>query len=370
MFDHGVRVRVFLFAGICALFAWGCPDDACDSPDGAYCPVPGAYTVAAPKRLVLYDPDRDHNLSIKIYHPEEAGPFPVILFSHGAGDSKEGAPLLTRFWCSHGYVCIHPSHFTEEEGTIPSYSLARFKLEFELLDLLGPLAWYDRVRDLTYIVDSFGELVELEPALAGKMDTARIGVGGHSLGGYTALLVGGVRVRDPLLGDFIEYSDGRVGPILVMSGPGNDDNELVEESWAPLTGPMMVMGGSRDPGFFGVAMGIPSSWRMEPFEYAPGTDKYSVFFEGARHLSYLGPMSIDEDAYWFDQWPGSPRDQAAAVLRPESAALAQGAIFGDVAVASLAFWDAYLKDAPDAIAFLRSGQLEARSAGTVSIEWK
>jgi len=363
-------VRPVLWAVLVAFLAWGCPPTAPGWPDLAYRPEPGPYTVAAPERVALYDAERGRDVSVKIYHPTEPGPFPVILFSHGAGDSKEGAPLLTRYWCSYGYVCVHPSHFEEEGDTIPQYSMARFKLEFELIDLLGPLAWYDRVRDITHILDSFEELAALAPGVAGKMDTARVGVGGHSLGGYTALLVGGVMVQDPLFGEFIDYSDDRVGPILVMSGPGNDDSELVEDSWAPLTGPMMVMGGSRDPGVFGTLMGIPASWRMAPYEYAPGTDKYRVFLDGARHLTYLGPLRIDEEAYWFDQWPEALPDSWAARFMTTPVGAPEANIFQDVAVASLAFWEAYLKDEQAAQDFLRSGALEQRSHGIVQVEWK
>ena len=54
--------------------------------------TPGPYTVAATDNIVLRDAARDKDRARKAYYPEEPGPFPVIVFSHGAGHSKEAAP--------------------------------------------------------------------------------------------------------------------------------------------------------------------------------------------------------------------------------------------------------------------------------------
>ncbi|HOO50089.1 MAG TPA: hypothetical protein PLK94_02255 [Alphaproteobacteria bacterium] len=48
----------------------------------------------------------------KTYRPLDAGngPFPVILWSHGLGGSREGAGFISRFIASHGYIVIHIQH--------------------------------------------------------------------------------------------------------------------------------------------------------------------------------------------------------------------------------------------------------------------
>jgi predicted dienelactone hydrolase len=38
------------------------------------------------------------------------GPFPVIVFSHGLGGSREGYKYLGRHWASYGYVAVHVEH--------------------------------------------------------------------------------------------------------------------------------------------------------------------------------------------------------------------------------------------------------------------
>jgi predicted dienelactone hydrolase len=40
----------------------------------------------------------------------QAGQFPVIVFSHGAGGSGQNYFPLTHYWATHGYVIIQPTH--------------------------------------------------------------------------------------------------------------------------------------------------------------------------------------------------------------------------------------------------------------------
>src|SRR6185295_15877755 len=73
-------------------------------------PAGSSYTVAT----VSYDwtdTARNRKVPVKIYYPQKGqGPFPVIIFSHGLGGSREGYEYLGRHWASHGYVSVHVQH--------------------------------------------------------------------------------------------------------------------------------------------------------------------------------------------------------------------------------------------------------------------
>ena len=57
------------------------------------------------------DKARDREIPAKIYFPKNGqGPFPVIIFSHGLGGSRDGYEYLGRHWASHGYVSVHLQH--------------------------------------------------------------------------------------------------------------------------------------------------------------------------------------------------------------------------------------------------------------------
>src|ERR1044071_3671029 len=77
------------------------------------------YGVGTVENLVLRDASRNRDVPVKIYYPRSKDPqekFPVIVFSHGAGGSKDGYAYLGETWAQAGYVCVHPEHFGSDKA--------------------------------------------------------------------------------------------------------------------------------------------------------------------------------------------------------------------------------------------------------------
>ena len=70
----------------------------------------GPYTATEVADLVLHDSKRNKDLHVRIFYPDGAGKYPVIVFSHGAGGSQDCCDALTRHWATYGYVTIQPTH--------------------------------------------------------------------------------------------------------------------------------------------------------------------------------------------------------------------------------------------------------------------
>ena len=104
--------------------------------------------------------------------PVAAGAFGVIVISHGAG----GMALLHRdlaiALASHGYVVAAPTH-------------PRGKGD----DISGVTVWVGRPKQVSGVIDA----VLGDGNLGAHIERERIGVAGHSNGGYTALAVAGAR---------------------------------------------------------------------------------------------------------------------------------------------------------------------------------
>lgn len=321
------------------------------NPGAPYKPGNGAYRVEVVEQVVLHDPKREKDLPIKIYYPRGRGLFPVIIFSHGAGDSKDGYSALSQYWASHGYVCIHPTH-------ADSVSLRRKEgAAISLRDIVGSAmrdtkGWAERPHDISFLIDSFGDLARQVPALSGKVDRRRIGVGGHAYGAYTAQLIGGATVDLPGQEPGRNLADSRVRAILLMSGQGRDQQGLTQHSWDRLTRPMMTMTGSLDRG----AGGQGPDWKKEPFDFSPAGNKYHVLIDGANHFSFTGRLLEQRSA---GRW-GAALDSGAD----------QQAIFSYIKMASLAFWDAHLKQQKKARVYLHSYALGGYSHGAVKLFWK
>jgi predicted dienelactone hydrolase len=301
----------------------------CQPPTRAHeqsAPVPdaGPYRVLTIEDVVLHDEARHRNIPVKIYYPDAAGPFPVIVFSHGALASKDAYSALGRFWASSGYVSVHPSH---------ADSVADSGFRGTLRQAIGdPRAWEDRPRDVSFVLDSLAHVARFAPPLAGKLDLGRIGVAGHSFGAFTAALIGGTTVRLPGVQGPRSFADPRVSAVVLLSPQGEGCMGLTADSWDHLRLPVLVMYGSRDFGPFGQ----PPAWRNEAFLRAPPGDKYDVELEGATHMQFAGSLAA----------PGDPPDP----------------LFQCVELETRAFWNAYLKRDPEARRHLSSQGLQGCTA--------
>jgi dienelactone hydrolase len=296
-----------------------------------YSPSSGPYRVITVDRLVLQDVARNKELPLKIYYPTGPGPFPVIVFSHGALASKDCYSGLGRYWASFGYVSIHPSH--DDSLADKGY---RGTLQQAISD---PHAWQNRPRDISFIISALPRIETMVPGLRGKLDRRHIGVGGHSFGAYTSELIGGMTIMVPGEHKPQCFADKRVSAILLLSPEGEGRMGLTAHSWDDLRLPMLLMFGSRDFG----PWGEPPTWRSEAYRKAPSGDKYQVELIGGTHMGFAG----------LPQYGGVLSEQ-----------------FQCVKLETLAFWDAYLKHDRQAEKYLASYGLRSFSLDSAKFERK
>ncbi len=296
-----------------------------------YTPDAGSYKVSTVDGLVLHDTARGKDIPLKICYPQGAGPFPVVIFSHGLYGAKDSYFALGEYWASHGYVSIHPSHADSRKDF--GY---REPLRKAIAD---PDIWVNRPKDISFVIDSLGEIERRVPELKGRLDLKRIGVGGHSYGAYTTQAIGGALVQLPGEKNPSSFADKRVKAIIMMSPQGEGQMGLTPKSWDNMRLPMLVMYGSRD---FGSQHQTPT-WRSEAFFKAPPGDKYDVEIEGATHMTFVGPMfKIGRE----------------------------NKLFQTAKIESLAFWDAYLKGDDGGKKYLASDQIKVFSGGAARVDRK
>ncbi len=108
---------------------------------------------------------------------DDAGPFPFVVYSHGSGGQRFVASDNAELLASHGFVVAAPDHagntaFDAFLGTeAPDEQIA-----------------VDRPADTAFVItELLAESAATDTPLAGAIDPERIGIYGHSFGGYTAL---------------------------------------------------------------------------------------------------------------------------------------------------------------------------------------
>lgn len=114
---------------------------------------------------------------------------PLILFSHGSGGNADNMSWLAATLVEQGYVVAAPNHHGTTSGD--STPLNTVKL-------------WERPADLRAVLDH----LETTPINGVSLDMNNITAMGFSLGGYTAMALGGARVSKA---DYISYCDAHVG---------------------------------------------------------------------------------------------------------------------------------------------------------------
>ena len=108
--------------------------------------------------------------------PVAIGAFPLVVFSHGSGSLNYQSTLFTETLASHGFVVAAPNHTGNTTTDVQNGTSLPF------LDVA-----VERPADVSFLIDEM--LVRADTPgdpFEDRIRPERIGVGGHSFGGYTS----------------------------------------------------------------------------------------------------------------------------------------------------------------------------------------
>ena len=202
------RARAIVFRAIAALVllflalspALLFPPHPQPAATGPYAVASAQYTYTDESRAELYDSTGEmRKVNVAFWYPENAeGPFPLVVFSHGALGIRTSNLSLYHELASHGYVVASPDHpylsfwSTDTDGQTTFLSMDYFR-ELQQEDAQRAKEqsyaysqkWMSvRMGDLHVVLDTIlGEASGGAPGVYSLVDPERIGVMGHSLGG-------------------------------------------------------------------------------------------------------------------------------------------------------------------------------------------
>ena len=289
-------------------------------------------------RYAWHDAARDRDVPAKIYFPKEgAGPCPVIIFSHGLGGSREHYEYLGRHWAGCGYVSVHLQHVGSDAawwkgqppGEVPKAMLGA---------TLDPRNAANRPKDVSFAIDQLTALNgDAGSPLHGRLDMKRLGVAGHSFGGFTSMAIAGQ--------DFgpAQWAEPRVKAVIQMSAPVARP-AVRDRAYAKITTPVFHMTGTRDDSPIGETK---ADERRIPFDKMTAAETCLVIFKDGDHMIFSGRPGLDAERK------------------------KQDAVFQEIICAgSTAYWDARLRDDAAAQAWLMDGGFAQRLGGQGTFETK
>ena len=150
------------------------------------------------------------------------GPLPMLMFSHGSGGLNIQSLRMMEALASHGFIVVSAQH---TGNTFDDFS--------DSLEQAGAR----RVPDVSFLIDTFiGRNDTVGDPFYERIDTAAIGVLGHSFGGGTALGM--------VAGFYGAPVDPRVKAVMPISATVLD--RFSDEALAEITEPVLFLGGTED----------------------------------------------------------------------------------------------------------------------------
>ncbi|MFZ6177316.1 alpha/beta hydrolase family protein [Nannocystis pusilla] len=266
--------------------------------------------------IVLPAPGRAVDLQLRVSAPVTGGELPILLLSHGHGPSNHLSSLngyapLAHYFAAHGFVVIQPTHL--DSKTLPFRGSDHPD---------APLFWRARVEDMRRILDQLDALERAAPAIAGRVDRSKVAVLGHSMGGHTASVLLGARLRDPRDGSEVSLAEPRIGAGVLLAAPGRGDalSQYAAEHYpffstidfSTMTTPALVVAGDKDGSPHLTTAG--PAWHADPYVLAPGPKSLLTLFDAGHGL---GGVSGYDAAETTDENP----DRVAVVQRLSAAYL-------------------------------------------------
>ena len=286
------------------------------------------------------DARRHRVVPVRLYYPQSgATPWPVVLFSHGLGGTRDGYAYLGRHWASHGYLAVHLQHVGSDDSVWRGKADALEALRATLKD---PRHALNRPLDVTFALDQIERLNREDPLFKGRLALDQIGLAGHSFGAFTTLASCGQAILLPGQRE-VRLTDARLKAGIAMSPPAPAQRDQLDEIFAQVRVPLLHLTGTRDDS---PVHDTKASERRLPYDHLHHCDQYLVTFAGGDHLVFSGrPRAL----------PGGERDQQLQEY------IKQGTTM---------FWNAYLRGDAAALKWLTEGGYAGLLGAAAKLELK
>ena len=273
------------------------------------------------------------------------GPYPLVVFSHGFGAHRRQSTFLCTHLASHGYVVAAMDHTGNTIVETVQMMMAA-QMGGPAPDPAAILSEVIPARpvDVSFVIDRLLAGVDGVPTI----DAARIGMSGHSFGGWTTLMVAG--------------SDARVRAALPLAPAGG---------WTPLPAESLqralVLDWGRDvPTLYLVAESdtiLPLRGMHELYQRTM-SPKRMVVLTNADHMHFCD--QVEQIHELFRMMPPPIFDQVASAIKPIGELCAPDSAYHFVRGLGLAHMDAHVRALEPAAHFLGGDLVAALRARGVT----
>ena len=260
---------------------------------------PGKYGVAPMQTWELSDRSRNPQRSFKVlvFPPQQwrETQTPIVVISHGLASRPEDFANIAKQLASNGYLVALPDHIGSNQQHLQDM------LEGYQREIYTVNDFIDRPLDVSHVLDELEKRNQSD--FDGRLNLQRVGVIGHSFGGYTALALAGATIDFENLAEICDrkiwgpnlslllqcralelnrkeynFRDERVQAVLAM----NPVNSVIfgVEGLEKIDIPVFLGAGSNDP----AAPAVPE--QVRGFVWLNPLNKYLAVVVGQAHVNF------------------------------------------------------------------------------------
>lgn len=237
------------------------------------------YPTAVRPKSHNYGGPTSGNVAVDAPPLAKGGVYPLLVFSHGYGGSGLGAVFFTEALAARGWIVACPDHHdrhsavrirTGQQKDFDRLGLLRHAKEIAASSPSDRGKYLYRLDEMKLVLDG---MLASDP-FSKLIDRDRVAVGGHSLGGFTAL---------GLSGTIKERYDSRIKAVLLFS-TGAGGYLFTEDELAAVQIPSMLFMGEREDD---QRRGARTMSELSSKIYqSVSSPKYFLEVKGAGHLSF------------------------------------------------------------------------------------
>src|SRR5258706_655057 len=140
---------------------------------------------------------RDDELDVTLLVPSDRGPFPLVIYLPGLGESSNAGSAWRRVWAEAGYAVLSVQPAATGTRVWSTERARSFDFRAVALEHFSPAALPQRLSLLQAVIDEAIRRQRLGgDAPETRIDASRIAVAGFDVGAMTAMVVAGQRTPD------------------------------------------------------------------------------------------------------------------------------------------------------------------------------
>jgi predicted dienelactone hydrolase len=222
---------------------------------------------------VWLDATRQREIPVRLRVPPAPGPWPLVMYSHGLGGSREGGDAWGKAWAAAGIVVLHLQH-PGSDANVWRDGPAALRAAANAQQLI------DRVADVRFALDEAERRRAAGAQPWASVMPGAIGIAGHSFGARTVQALAGEKFPVPT-----QLSEPRLRAYIALS-PSTNTQVALQEQLAGVQRPFLAVTGSLDGDPFGAFSGGES--RAKVFDALPAAHRALLWLAGADHMSFAG----------------------------------------------------------------------------------